>query len=285
VKTNIAPTSGPLSRRLCTLVLGAVATLTPSFCQAAYNQLDIRAASVAYTDGAHNTATITDSNVPSLETSYTGPHGNAYGQVTYRTMTLEAHDTSNSSGNGNFYASSGAWLDTLTINPTNPALLGTTGTARFTYAFSGSYSAVNIDGVLSSSWGLTFHGDYYDGSSYVYNENGGGTDISTLHTLTDDVTFTFGTPFQVQANMYCQAVTASSHNGVMDISMALQRMGFTILSAGNSLDPSAYSSSSTSGTDYQAAPEPSTWALLPGGLGALVFLQRLRRRGAHTPGA
>jgi len=125
---------------------------------------------------------------------------------------------------------SGSWDDTITIQPDNPALLGTSGTAVFTYYLNGSASVIDYQQVrfsVSTECGC--------GGPSTY----GGTPIVSSFPIVR--TFTFGTPFQILMGLESFGAGYSANN--MDVSLTAG--GMVVTDGGN--HPAAYTSASSTG--------------------------------------
>lgn len=213
-----------------------------------------------------------------LGTSLSAPYGNVSGTFGFGAIDIQATATEDNQGFNNAGAN-GDWSDTLTIN--DPALTGLQGVARFTYHLSGSVNATTA-GLedVNSSFSLTLpSGANYQGGYYSNNNGYQGYQVSDLGTVTDDVGFTFGTPFDISVGFGGGVSILWDHQtSAGDVSLSLRAGGLTILSGSNPVDPSSYTTSSTSGTDYAVpAPEPSTLTALLGGVGMLLGFRRGKR--------
>ena len=187
-------------------------------------------------DPFHRTIT-TSTTAPSLGLSYSGAHGSATTSVAYGSVSLSVHSASDSN-NGAYYYTGGVssgggaindyWLETITIN--NSALTGTAGTAQFTYAFSGSFSSTIPGPDGFTGWGVATMSNFY------YNGFGGGNTASISSvpsTLTDNVGFTFGTPFQIKIALAGAGNTVGDTNATVDATMSLRGTGMSVLVGGN----------------------------------------------------
>jgi hypothetical protein len=138
----------------------------------------------------------------------------------------------------------GLWDNTVTILPDDPALLGTGGTAVFTYHLSGSQS-LNRYYACDNSWSLATEAgggpngrDYGDGT-YA------GQHISDVPTYTVARSFTFGGPVFEEMDLSGDAVleTYSGGEGKMHLSLVTGSIA-VYDNAGHSV---AYSSTSSAG--------------------------------------
>lgn len=234
MKTN-AHSSHP--RILACGIVAALATFLPAFCRA--DQLHL----VVQVRGSDPNQTYNQfSSGGSMTKTFSGAYGSATGSVTYGSIDLEAHATADSTNFG-WYADNASWDDTITINPTDPSLIGTTGVARFTYHLTGSVAVsgtpYNVNFGLNLPSGAQYSGGY-TGSSTTYS----GSQISDLGTVTDDVTFTFGTPFTITTGLGAgAALEYPSSTG--DVSVSLRGAGFTAIAGGNTV---GYNSVSSTGS-------------------------------------
>lgn len=130
-----------------------------------------------------------------------------------------------------YSSASGTWYDTVTIQPDNPALVGTGGTAAFTYYLNGTASST----------------DYQTCQFNVSTEcqcggpsTSGGTPANSSFTISRP--FTFGAPFQISMTLGCLAHGYSEAT----ISESLSAGGISVTdSDGNT---AGYSSVSAVGT-------------------------------------
>ncbi|TCO89945.1 putative secreted protein with PEP-CTERM sorting signal [Chthoniobacter flavus] len=213
-----------------------------------------------------------------LGTTLSAPYGDVSATFGFGTIDIQAAATEDNQGFNNASAN-GDWRDTLTIN--DPALTGMQGVARFTYHLSGSVNATTA-GLedVNSNFSLTLpSGANYQGGYYSNNNGYQGYQVSDLGTVTDDVGFTFGTPFDISVGFGAGVSILWDHqSSAGDVSLSLDAGGLTVLSGTNPVDPSSYTTSSISGTDYAVpTPEPSTWTALLGGFGMLLGFQRGKR--------
>ena len=128
-----------------------------------------------------------------------------------------------------------SWTDTVTINPNDPALLGTSGTAKFTYHLDGS---INITGIpyfvdyymyLPSSFrfgDISYHGGFENSTTYS------GTPLADLSTMTDSIGFTFGTPFTIKTALSAGATLTFPYNGTADVRLSLRAAGMSVTGSG-----------------------------------------------------
>jgi len=232
--------SSPSSSRLIAILTLAAALLFPE--QGRADQLNASVGSAGNSDGNHFTlAHITGGG--SFAGGYSGNYGSATLSVSYGSIVVGSHAFRDNTGIG-YYGSGGSWVDTITINPSNPALLGSPGTARFTYSFDGTYSAVNDSGDNISGWNVNLATTGYNGTGLGGNDGSFNGTIAVPHTLTEDVGFTFGSPFSITVG-----INATSKPGLVnasvDAQLSLHQTGLTVLSG-----PSAvgYTSSSHTGS-------------------------------------
>jgi hypothetical protein len=217
----------------------AAALLFPAHGRA--DQLNGSVGSAGNSDGNHFTLTH-DNSGGSIAGGYAGNYGSATLSISYGSVVISSHAFKDGTGTG-YYGSGGSWVDTYTINPSNPALLGTPGTARFSYSFDGTYQAVNDAGDNISGWFVNL-----DTTGYSLgpggNDGGSNGTISLSHTLTEDVGFTFGTPFSMTVG-----VNATSKPGIfnssVDAQLSLRETGLRVLSGGAAV---GYSSSARTGS-------------------------------------
>lgn len=135
------------------------------------------------------------------------------------------------------------WENNITIQPGDPALLGTHGTAVFTYHLSGSQSLNRTDACLNR-WQLdseifgTWGQDYGDGT-YA------GQHISDVPTYTVDRSFTFGGSIFEHMDLIggVQLETHSGGEGELHLSL----VAGSIAVFDNAGNPVAYSSTSSAG--------------------------------------
>lgn len=138
----------------------------------------------------------------------------------------------------------GFWENNITIQPDNPALLGTHGTAVFTYHLSGSQS-LNRYNACDNSWDISTElgggpngRDYGDGT--YYNQH-----ISDVPTYTVARSFTFGGSVYEEMSLDGDAVLESHSGG--EGKMHLSLVSGSIAVFDNAGNPVAYSSTSSAG--------------------------------------
>jgi hypothetical protein len=140
----------------------------------------------------------------------------------------------------------GHWGDTITIQPDNPALLGTPGTAVFTYHVSGSQSLNQAFNTQNSYF-------IYDecGCGGPLGQDGGngtysGPRLSDLANYTELRAFTFGVPLYYEMNLNCNVTVPYGGTAAGTLHASLAAGGITALDGtGNSV---AYSSTASAGS-------------------------------------
>lgn len=175
---------------------------------------------------------VRDNEYGSSSSSQSGINGACNATASYGYASATAYSYPAAYPNTFGYAdASGSWNDTITIQPDNPALLGKSGTANFTYYVNGQASST----------------DYQVAQFNVVTECGcggpgtyEGTPINSSFTITRQ--FTFGSPFQI----YMSLGVLSHGYTAANITASLAAGGYTVVDSGNS--PAGYSATSTMGT-------------------------------------
>ena len=126
----------------------------------------------------------------------------------------------------------GYWTDTVTIQPDNPALLGTPGTAVFTYYLNGSVSSSDYS---LCQFDVSTECECGGPSTYL------GTPIVSSFTVARG--FTFGSPLGLLMNL---GANVEGSYGPQSIEVSLTAGGIAVTdNAGN---PAAYTSTSSTGS-------------------------------------
>ena len=289
MKTNPASKPRPLFhslRPLCIVATAAAALWLPGSSRASEVYTHIGNADVGspYISRTQTSAgALTDSATGIWTTTTTSAN---YGQISI------TGDFSIPAFNGSNYANSagsatGQWTDTWTIYPMfNPSLLGQPGVLHLTLHLAGSITSTVLP--MTNGWNdATVYLDGATAANVGYRANYGDDPVlSHYSTFTYDRGFTFGTPFdlsvKLDGTLHDYNYTTDTAGATFHQDLTLASGGFTVSENGNLMDPSSYSSTSTSGTDYsqdfsQPTPEPSTWVTLTGGI-ALLALRRRRVR-------
>lgn len=197
-------------------------------------------------DHFHQYKPIDNGTAVSFVGSIGGVYASGDGSVGYGHAYMHALGYSESgSAAGNFSASAG-WNDDFTIIPTDPLLMGTPGTATFTFHLSGS-DTVTAQGFSGSGarYGLTYTNSFggytlVNLSSNTDNGSGLPTPISNFSTFTIPVNFTFGSPVPLGVKISATASpSVRSVGGVLypasaDIHLQLNSGGLGIIGAGTS---------------------------------------------------
>lgn len=193
--------------------------------------------------------------------SFVGSIGGVYasgdGSVGYGHAYVHAFGYAAGSGAGNFQTGAG-WNDDFTIIPTDSLLMGTPGTATFTFHLSGSATVTaGGDSRLGARYGITYYNSY---GGYTLVNQAGNTDsgsgfpdpISNYSTFTLSVPFTFGSPVPLGVKISATAspsgrsVGGVGYPGSADINLQLNSGGLSVSAAGNSAV--AYTMTSHTGT-------------------------------------
>jgi len=219
----------------------------------------------------------------------------ASGQTTMGQTKLFAHSRARQDSGAFVQATAtGGWVDTLTLNPVNPAQFGQIASFSFLIDVGGTLAGQGATDSYNSlaRFGIT---PYLDDANFVpgpeaqfaiqgqgqmgfpYNET-----VNQLVTFTTNVTL--GTPFEL--GVFARALAGNASFGsvsafseaTVDFSNTITWAGISALTLnGNAV---AYTLTSASGIDWTQAyaapvPEPATWALWAG---ALLSMGALRWR-------
>ena len=183
------------------------------------------------------------SNGSSLSSSVSDPYGSGSTSVSHGAGTINDYSTSDGSQAGS-HSGNLSWTDTVTINPTDLSLLGTNGTATFTYHLNGSINVIGspyiVTYYLNLPSGNQPTGGYFNSTTYS------GTPLADLSTVTDAVGFTFGTPFSVTTGLSTGATLTRSYGvATADVNLSLRAGGMSVVNAGG---PVNYTSTSPTGS-------------------------------------
>ena len=185
-------------------------------------------------DGFHIIGPTTSNNVPSETAAYSGNHGSANSTASYGGVSVSVHSNSDAATLGGNYFARAKSQDTITID--SPGLTGQSGVARLTYHLNGSFTLVNTGNSAASSWLLTAP----SGTQY-----GGSGPVGNYSSFTDDIGFTFGSPFQIEVGLEGTAKTDHSANATADIILSLSSGPIQVLYNNNPVD---YTATRTSGS-------------------------------------
>jgi hypothetical protein len=197
------------------------------------------------TQSFHQTTT----NGSSLSASFSGKYGSASGSSSYGRIQLDIDLVGDPNYSTFGYDSGGVtahWIDTITINPADPALVGQSGTVRITYHLNSSISLSHCALYGPISYNLDV-GPF--GALGSYSSSGGmysGSPMSDWTTFTVDMGMTFGTPLSFQSEL----LTSGNANPAYVYSSAVAHATLTsgnITVLDNSGNPVSYSSSSSIG--------------------------------------
>jgi hypothetical protein len=154
--------------------------------------------------------------------------------------------TANGSKRG-FTGGTAKWTDTFTIQPANPALAGTPGTAVITFHLSGTING-NLVGFQT---GLADYRVVWDNTTqyegyFQNNDPFAGTPIADLSTFSRTIPFTFGTPTAYEMSLSTAAQMGTGTDpGSASVHVTLTQGGITVLD--NTSIPTAYRSTSSAG--------------------------------------
>lgn len=221
----------------------------------AHADLDAWAKAQDNTSGFH----ITDApnTVSGLTTAtQTGDHGSATTTASYGSLTASVHvqaDNFLTFGNylgggydagsvdfGDGDISKNYWIDSVTVDPTAAHPAGSIGTARVTFAFSGTYSdSGNVSGI--SGWQFVVQN-----SAFRHSLGTDSTQVGDIPTVTVTIGFTYGQPFNIQAGLQATGSTNGNFAGEsINASLSLRQTKFEVITGGTN---NAFTSSSKTGS-------------------------------------
>lgn len=187
---------------------------------------------------------------PTLSDSYQGPLSYKGTSVSFGSANLVFNGSLPAGSQSVIYSlCSGGWSDTVTINPTNPALNGTPATLRITYHATGSISASGYCGW--AYYDITMDGSgtvNYDSMGNTFGNCGGSTrPLSDFNTFTYDRAIQLGSPLQFSVSHNCFfRITAGADGGQGVADLLLTSGAMTVLDGqGN---PISYSSTAGAGS-------------------------------------
>jgi len=206
----------------------------PALCPA--DELSYLVISQGGSDGIHSSGNVTSSTLSSIGGTMSGAHGSSTALIRYGEIDLDLHAFGNgSSTTGRYSSSSDYWIDTFTIN--NAALTGQAGTARFTFHVDGNLTTTGNGAI---DWTIALGSEVFQSITAVQ--------LSSLATVTEDISFTFGTPIQLHladVSMAAKTFTFPSVPSTADASISVRSGAMIVLSGGNAVD---YTSSSNTGS-------------------------------------
>jgi hypothetical protein len=178
-----------------------------------------------------------------------GNYGASSASASFGSLSVDS--TAIRTGNGSLRGFTGAgakWSDTFTIQPSNPALNGTPGTAVVTFHLSGKISGHLVGFQL----GLADYSLVWDDATqcrgyFQNNDPFAGNTVESLATFTRAIPFTFGSPtlYEMSLNSSAQMGTGVDP-GSASVHLTLTQGGITVLD--NTSSPTAYTSTSSAGS-------------------------------------
>ena len=228
--TTNSPVSDSASMKLYPRSLFlALALLTAPRLQASLLQIHLAQYG---SDGYHQYFPTDDGTSTGFSSAIAGSYSSGSGSVGYGYADLHATARSNGTTGGSFQTTA-SWSDDYVITPTDSALVGTAGSAIFSYHLTGSDTVIH-----SGSTSAGAHYDYtFNGTGQAYElDNGSGfpKPISNFATTTFTVPFTFGSLFTVSTDIGAAASPAGATNpeASVDIRLQLHSAGMTVTGAG-----------------------------------------------------
>lgn len=179
----------------------------------------------------------------SLSSSFTNAYGHADMSVSHGAGTINDHSIADGGTRGQ-NSGSLSWTDTVTINPSDSALLGTGGTAIFTYHLTGSMTVTGAPNTVYYHVQLPSGNElagFYQNSSTLSS----GTPISDWFTFTDAVFFNFGTPFSVTTSLSGAAALVVGAPTTGDVHLSRRVGGMSVVNGGG---PVNFTSTSPTGS-------------------------------------
>jgi hypothetical protein len=192
----------------------------------------------------------------SSERSLSGKYVTASGSVTYGSLQMDfdlVGDPTYATGGSDTVGINTYWINTLTINPANPALIGTPGTVRIAYGLKSSVSVKNV-GRYAALYYLLYVDSYFNAAgSYTCPEGMySGSPMSDHASFTVDIPMIFGTPFTSQTELDVNG-TSGPYGGYASETLHATLTSGSITVLDNSGNAVAYSSSSSIGASRGAS--------------------------------
>lgn len=198
---------------------------------------------------------IVSSTAPSgsVSASQAGSYGSISGSTAFGSASVNATGIRVSNGSKRGYtASTAKWSDTFTIQPSNPALLGTPGTALLTFHVTGDISAAFAGQTAIVDFNIVWDNTTQYRGYFQNNDGFAGSTIASISTFTRAIPFTFGTPTPYDMSLSGAAQIGSANvDGSGSVHVALTEGTLTVLD--NLANPTAYFSTSGMGASRSRA--------------------------------
>ena len=203
---------------------------------------------------------------PTVHTNYTsgfpanaslsGKYGTASGSVTYGSLQMDfdlVGDPTYGTGGSDTVGINTHWINSLTINPANPALLGTPGTVRIAYWLKSSVSVKNVGRYAALIYWIDVDSYFNVTGSYTCPEGMySGSPMSDHASFTVDIPMIFGTPFTSQTELDVNG-TSGPYGGFASETLHATLTSGSITVLDNSGNAVGYSSSSSIGASRGAS--------------------------------
>jgi hypothetical protein len=182
-----------------------------------------------------------------------GNFGSSSASASFGSLSVDSTAIRTANGSKRGFTGAGAkWSDTFTIQPSNPALNGTPGTALITFHLSGTinghlvgFQQGNADYVIVWDDATQYRGYFQN------NDDFAGPTIASLSTFTRTIPFIFGTPTAYEMELESSADMGTGVDpGSASVHVSLTQGGITVLD--NTSTPAAYSSTSSAGASHSA---------------------------------
>ena len=189
----------------------------------------------------------------SVSASQAGSYSSISASTSFGSASVNATGIRVANGSKRGYtACTAKWSDTFTIQPGNPALLGTPGTALLTFHVTGDVSTTLLGQSGIADFTIVWDNTTQYRGYFQNNDGFAGSTIASISTFTRAIPFTFGTPTPYDMSLSGAAQIGSANvDGSGSVHVALTQGTLTVLD--NVANPTAYFSTSGMGASRSRA--------------------------------